>query len=269
MKHRLLGSVFKICCLFLATLAGCSSLDRSRNWGDPAVPGVTLAQHVCANCHGINGESTNPMIPKLAGQTSAYIESQLLSIRSRDRNDARTRAYMWGPAAHLTNSQIKEIADYFSALSPMKVVTSVPGDTDMGRHIYYQGIPSRGVQPCASCHGKWGEGDEITPRLAGQSNDYLNARARIAMTKIVAHLDDAEIENIAAYMASIGSGSPPIATLEPTGEKVVKLPAVKLPVTPAVFDAQGDPNNCHYSVWTNGWYCGEFWNAFIYRLSGN
>jgi len=269
MKNHLMGSVATVACVFLAALAGCSSIDRSRDWADPAVPGVTLAQQVCSNCHGVKGESTNPMIPKLAGQTSAYIESQLLAIRSRDRNDARTRTYMWGPTQHLTNAQIKDIADYFSGLEPMKFVTPSAGDSDSGRHIYYQGIPARGVQPCASCHGKLGEGDEITPRLAGQFDAYLKARARIAMTKIVSHLDDSEIENVSAYMASVGTGSAPIAILEPTGDKVVKLPAVKQAPTPAAFDAQGDPKNCHYSVWTSGWYCGDFWNAFLYRLSGN
>ena len=269
MHNRLMRSFIYTGCLCLVALAGCSSLDRSRDWADPQVPGATLAQQVCSNCHAENGQSTNPMIPRLAGQTSAYIESQLLAIRGRDRNDARTRTYMWGPAEHLTNAQIKDISDYFSALPPMRFVAAPVGDIDNGRHIFHQGVPSRGVQPCASCHGQYGEGDDVTPRLAGQSNAYIKARARIAMTRIVAHLDDQEIENVAAYLASIGAGSAPVTPLEPTDEKIVKLPAAKLPPTPAAFDAQGDPANCHYSVWTSGWYCGDFWNAFFYRLSGN
>lgn len=264
-----MGFVLKASCLGLVFLAGCSSIDRSRNWSDPAVSGKTLAQQVCSNCHGVTGESTNPMIPKLAGQTSDYLESQLLAMRSRDRNDSRTRTYMWGPSEYLTNGQIKEIAEYFSKLPPMKSVESGSGDVVIGRNIYYQGIPSRGVQPCASCHGKSGEGDEIIPKLSGQYDSYMNARARVAMTKIVSHMDDAEIRGVVSYMSSVGAGGKAIEPLEPSDEKVVKLSSIKLPPTPAAFDADGDPHNCHYSVWTNGWYCGDFWNALLYRISGN
>jgi len=269
MKNCFVKFVLKLGCVALITLTGCSSIERSRDWADRTVSGKTLALQVCSNCHGLTGESTNPMIPKLAGQTRDYIEGQLLAMRGRDRNDERTLTYMWGPSEYLSNNQIKDLAEYFSALPPMKAVTPETGELESGRRIYYQGVPSRGVQPCASCHGKFGEGDEVIPRLAGQFDSYMISRTRVAMTKIVSHLDDQEIRNTVAYMASVGSGGQTAVPLETSDEKIVKLPPIKLPPVPAAFDAGGDPQNCHYSVWTRGWYCGGFWNAFFYRLTGN
>jgi cytochrome c553 len=247
-------------------LGGCSNLERSRNWGNPNVPGQVLVQQVCSTCHGIDGQSVNPLFPKLAGQTKPYIQGQLEAIQGRDRNAERTRQFMWGPARFLTNKQIDEIATYFSSLPPMKAGTRSAQATERGKIIYHQGVPVSGVQPCASCHGPAGEGDDVAPRLAGQHTSYMVSRSRIAMTKIVANLSDEDIASVSAYLQTIGAGGDAPADLKPTGEKVAELPAAVLNPSPAVFDAGGDPKNCHYSVWTYGWYCGSFFDALVYHL---
>jgi cytochrome c553 len=250
----------------LSLMAGCSNLERSRDWGDPNVPGQVLVQQVCSTCHGIDGQSVNPLFPKLAGQTKPYIQGQLEAIKGRDRNAERTRQFMWGTARLLTNNQIDEIATYFSMQPAMKAGASEPQASERGSRIYHQGVPGNGVQPCASCHGEAGEGDDVVPRLAGQHTAYLVSRARIAMTKVVARLSDEDIAAVSAYLQSIGAGGAAAAKLRPTGETVAELPSAKLPPVPPVFDAQGDAKRCHYSVWTNGWYCGSFLDALVYQL---
>jgi cytochrome c553 len=250
----------------LALLGGCSNVERSRNWGDPQVQGQVLVQQVCSTCHGLDGQSVNTLFPKLAGQTKPYIQGQLEAIQARDRNSEHTRQFMWGPARYLTNKQIDEIASYFAAQPAMRAGGAGTTVAERGKVIYHQGLPALGVQPCASCHGDAGEGDDVVPRLAGQHEYYLNSRARIAMTKIVAQLSDSDISDVSAYLESIGAGGAAPAKLKPTGEKVAEVPPAKLPVTPAPFDAQGDPKNCHYSVWTYGWYCGSFFDALVYHL---
>jgi cytochrome c553 len=252
--------------LGLAALAGCSNVERSRNWGDPNVPGQVLVEQVCSTCHGLDGQSVNTLFPKLAGQTKPYIQGQLEAIQGRDRNSEHTRQFMWGPARFLTNKQIDEIAGYFSSQPAMKAGRADAQVAERGKVIYHQGLPATGVQPCASCHGSSGEGDEVVPRLAGQHTYYLVSRTRIAMTKIVANVSDEDILAVSSYMESIGVGGAPVASLKPTGEKVAEPPSAKLPPTPAPFDAQGDPKNCHYSVWTYGWYCGSFIEALFYHL---
>jgi len=250
----------------LALLAGCSNVDRSRNWGNPEVPGQVLVQQVCSTCHGLDGQSVNTLFPKLAGQTKPYIQGQLEAIQARDRNSEHTRQFMWGPARFLTNKQIDEIAGYFAAQPAMRAGTTGPAVTERGKVIYHQGLPAAGVQPCASCHGNAGEGDDVVPRLAGQHEYYLVSRSRIAMTNIMANLSDEDIVAVSAYLQAIGVGGAAPAKLKPTGEKVVEVPGAKLPPTPPPFDAQGDAKNCHYSVWTYGWYCGSFWEALVHHL---
>ncbi len=250
----------------LALLAGCSNIERSRNWGNPEVPGQVLVQQVCSTCHGIDGQSVNTLFPKLAGQTKPYIQGQLEAIQARDRNSEHTRQFMWGPARFLTNKQIDEIASYFSALPPMRAGTSGSAVTDRGKVIYHQGVPSAGVQPCASCHGDAGQGDDVVPRVAGQHEYYLVSRARIAMTRVVANLSDEDIAAVSAYLQSIGAGGAAPSTLKPTGEKVAEVADAPLPPIPPPFDSQGDAKNCHYSVWTYGWYCGSFLDALLYHL---
>lgn len=260
------AAVFALALAALGGLEGCSNIERSRDWSDPSVKGQVLAQQVCSTCHGIHGQSVNTLFPKLAGQTKPYIQGQLEAIRGRDRNNEHTRQFMWGPARYLTNEQIDQIASYFSSQPPMHAESAHASAVARGQVIYHQGIPAAGVQPCASCHGNAGEGDDVVPRLAGQHQYYLVSRARIAMTKIVDTLSDDDIVSVSAYMASIGVGGAAPAQLKPTGEKVAEVPSAKPPLIPAVFDDQGDPKNCHYSVWTYGWYCGRFLDALAYHL---
>ncbi len=252
--------------VFFALLSGCTNLERSREWSNSEVSGRVLAQQVCSTCHGIDGQSNNSLFPKLAGQQKNYILGQLEAIKGRDRNSEHTRQFMWGPARYITEKQMDEIATYFSQLPPMRGFVPSAKLDDVGQVIYHQGIPSKGVQACASCHGDQGEGDDVVPRLAGQHTYYLNSRARIAMTKIVYNLSDDEINAVAVYMESIGDGGAKPSTLTASGEKLVKTGQAVLPETPKVFDAQGDAKNCHYSVWTYGWYCGNFWDALAYHL---
>jgi cytochrome c553 len=252
--------------LLMVALAACSNIDRSRDWANSQVPGRVLAEQVCSTCHGIDGQSKNDLFPKLAGQQKNYILGQLEAIKGRDRNSEHTRQFMWGPARYITPKQMDELATYFSQQPPMKAVLSTAPIPEIGQIIYHQGIPEKGVKPCASCHGNQAQGDDEFPRLAGQHSHYLNSRVRVAMTKIVSNLTDEEIKAISAYAESIGDGGAKPANLTASDEKIVSTDAPDNVVTPKVFDAEGDPKNCHYSVWTYGWYCGNFWEALAYHL---
>ena len=153
--------------------AGCNTTGSSRNLGDPAVPGKVLAQQVCSNCHGIDGNSTNPTFPKLSGQQPEYIVSELKEFRAHDRTTPAAQSYMWGIARALTNKQINQLAAYFSSHK------NIPDKADNakliaeGKDIYVNGIP--GAPACANCHGADGAGggNGAFPRIAGQHADYI------------------------------------------------------------------------------------------------
>jgi cytochrome c553 len=252
--------------LLMMTLAACSNIDRSRDWANSQVRGRVLAEQVCSTCHGLDGQSKNDLFPKLAGQQKNYILGQLEAIKGRDRNSEHTRQFMWGPARYITPQQMDELATYFSEQPPMKAVLTTAPIPEIGQIIYHQGLPEKGVKPCASCHGDQAQGDDEFPRLAGQHSHYLNSRARVAMTKIVSNLTDEEIKAISAYAESIGDGGAKPASLVAVNKKIASVTTAEIEATPKIFDAEGNAANCHYSVWTYGWYCGNFWDALVYHL---
>jgi cytochrome c553 len=272
-SHHFLTMTSSVRCIFATVavvttlaLSACANLDRSRDWANGNVSGTVLAQQVCSTCHGINGQSNNTMFPKLAGQQKNYLLGQLEALKSRDRNSEHTRQFMWGPSRYLTPKQMDEIATYFSGQPAMKGVLPLQEVPEIGKVIFHQGAPEKGVRACASCHGSKGEGDDVVPRVAGQHQYYLVSRARIAMTKIVSMLSDQEIAAVSAYLESIGEGGATPADLPTPNTKVVGAAGPDgLPV-PKAFDPEGNPDNCHYSVWTYGWYCGNFWDALGYHL---
>lgn len=78
--------------------------------GDPA-SGVPA----CAGCHGPSGAGIPVLFPRLGGQYAEYVAAQLQAFRSGARaNDPN--GMMRGVAAHLTDGQIKALAEYVAGL---------------------------------------------------------------------------------------------------------------------------------------------------------
>lgn len=155
--------------------AGCAPLERSRETANPKTPAPTLAQQVCSNCHGVDGNSESPNFPRLAGQTKDYLVEQLTSFRSKGRVDPAGFIYMWGLSQNLTDDQIKGLADYFDAQKPAPI-SHRSGKAELaaeGKTIFEAGVPTKNVPPCAVCHGPQGHGNGQFPRIASQHADYL------------------------------------------------------------------------------------------------
>jgi cytochrome c553 len=196
-------------------LGGCANPQRSRNLADPAVSAVTLAQQVCSNCHGVNGNATSPNFPNLAGQPAEYLRSQLREFRGHDRQDPAGFEYMWGLSRRLTDAQIDGLADYFSRQSLQPQPTETPADRrQAGAAIFEAGLPAQGVPACGGCHGARGEGNGQFPRLAGQHADYLvkqlgvfqrtEERPQGAVMRVVAHgLDARAMADVAGYLQAM------------------------------------------------------------------
>ena len=69
----------------------------------------------CAGCHGPSGAGIPVEFPHIAGQFAAYIETQLKAFRSGARaNDPN--GMMRGVAAHMTDDEIKAVAQYVAGL---------------------------------------------------------------------------------------------------------------------------------------------------------
>jgi cytochrome c553 len=66
---------------------------------------------VCQACHGMDGNSSIPDNPKLAGQYRDYLAKALRDYKS----GARKNPIMQGMAQPLTDADIANLAAYFSA----------------------------------------------------------------------------------------------------------------------------------------------------------
>jgi len=171
-----------------------------------------LAIGVCASCHGPEGRSTDPQVPRLAGQQRAYIEAQLKSFRTQSRGDPAGHDYMWGIAATLNDSITVALADYYSSQPPVRGTAGDSAAMAAGRQLYEKGDPGRGIQACAICHGANAQGASVFPRLAGQQSQYLikqmqmlrvRLRASPVMHGVLKELTDSDMSALAAYLQSI------------------------------------------------------------------
>ncbi len=69
---------------------------------------------MCAACHGADGNSTNPLWPKLAGQHAAYLVKQLKDFKSGARKDP-----MMGPmASPLSEADMENLAAFYASQAP-------------------------------------------------------------------------------------------------------------------------------------------------------
>lgn len=201
-----------------ALMAGCGTVERSRSLGDPAVPGRVLAQQVCSNCHGPNGNAESPNFPNLAAQQELYFAAQLKGFRGHSRSDPAGFEYMWGLSKHLTDDQISGLAAYYAAQKPVAIHyrTGNPALADEGKAIFEKGISDKAIPPCSTCHGAEGQGNAIFPRLAGQHADYLVKQLRVfqrtderpegGVMKEISHLLTSEnMEAVASYLEAFSA----------------------------------------------------------------
>ena len=73
---------------------------------------LTLAEWVerCDRCHGANGNSTDPLMPRLAAQRADWLEQVLQAYRT----GARKSTAMAAMSGLLTDGDVKEIAGYYA-----------------------------------------------------------------------------------------------------------------------------------------------------------
>jgi cytochrome c553 len=157
----------------------------------------------CVACHGEAGNSTNPIMPSLAGQPQLFIVLQLMQFRDGRRNDPQMAPF----AAKLSDQDMNDLGAYFSAQKP------VPPKFTADASKAQAGSSAARTHHCVSCHGGNLMGSEQIPRIAGQQFEYLRtqlklykagARADIdgQMTSSAQPLSEEDIENLAHFIAS-------------------------------------------------------------------
>lgn len=201
MKSKILISL-----LGLFAVAGISQAA-----GD-AEAGKEKAQ-VCFSCHGVNGNSANPVWPKLAGQNAGYIAKQLSDFKAgKDRNDP----LMMGQVASLSPQDMADLAAFFAKQKPSPG-SADPTEVTIGEKIYRGGNSATGVSACMACHGPTGAGNPAAkyPRVSGQHAAYTEKVLKDfrsgtrkndpgkMMQNVAARMTDAEIRAVASYMQGL------------------------------------------------------------------
>jgi cytochrome c553 len=142
----------------------------------PATAGEQAAAvRNCTWCHGTSAQGY-AIAPRLAGQRSLYLETQIRSFREHVRDNPLSRQYMWSAVAALGPDAVHDLAAYFATIPPRAANDGNSALAARGRAIYMEGIPEANVAACYACHGPNAEGIRDIPRLGGLSHFYLKAR---------------------------------------------------------------------------------------------
>ena len=175
---------------------------------------------VCFSCHGPNGNSANPVWPRLAGQNAVYIAEQLHLFRS----GVRKNPVMQPMAAGLSDQDIDNLAVYFAAQTPTGLEAD-PSYWKSGQALYLHGDAATGVPGCVACHGPSGRGNPAAgyPALEAQQSVYVAAQLQsyangtrysgsdattatpnsVIMFDIAKHLTPEEIRDVASYVQGL------------------------------------------------------------------
>ena len=97
--------------LLVAAIAGASLvLSAAAGAAGDAAAGKKKSA-TCTACHGPDGNSTNPLWPKLAGQHAPYMVKQLKDFKSGARKDP----VMAPMAAPLSEKDMENLAAYYAS----------------------------------------------------------------------------------------------------------------------------------------------------------
>ncbi|MGM0594259.1 MAG: c-type cytochrome [Pseudomonadota bacterium] len=197
--------------LAFAVLVMFGAVSTASAAGDAAA-GKTKA-NTCVACHGADGNSTNPIWPRLAGQHADYTAKQLAEFKSGARKDPT----MNGMATPLSEQDMADLAAFFASQS---AGVGAPADEEKaarGKALYQGGDKGKGISACMACHGPAGGGIAGAgfPSLSGQHQAYVVKALKDfrsgtrdndlngMMRDIAAKMSDADIEAVAEYIAGL------------------------------------------------------------------
>lgn len=171
--------------------------------------GKNVAGTACASCHGLNGISSQPGVPHLAGQRTVYLYRVLQAYQSRERR----KEAMNHATGFLNEEALLAVSAHYASLAPAR-----PAQPDDHKNTIIQtgtGDPFAEIRDamkkCVKCHGEDGNSSASgMPNLSAQSTEYFvtsmkaytdSHRNHKMMKKLVMGLDDTELEKMGVYYA--------------------------------------------------------------------
>lgn len=168
----------------------------------------------CHDCHGSSGQGYRGVfpIPRLAGQTTTYIENQIQAFADGKRGD--NIATILSKTHGLSPAMRTDLASHFAALNPNPIGGGPRQLVETGKKIYEEGIPEANVPACSLCHGQDAKGNDANARLAGQLFPYTvrelanwskdhgsTGDSSSPMAAIAQGMTRPQIEAVAAYLS--------------------------------------------------------------------
>jgi cytochrome c553 len=170
----------------------------------------------CVACHGALGAGTAIGGPRLAGKNPDYLAHALSMFKARTRSSAIMQAV----ADDLSDSDMGNLAEFFSKQHPPFAAGAQPPSQALvmaGKQLAERGAGSE-IPACFSCHAAGGKGNGARfPSIAGEPAAFVvnrlhefqerargNQPAPGSMTAVAAKLNDAQVEEAAAYLSVTG-----------------------------------------------------------------
>ena len=189
-------------------------LSLNANAAGDAAAGQAKAV-TCSACHGVDGNSTVPMWPKLAGQHESYLVRQLILVQSGKREIPEMTALV----SNLTEQDMADISAYYASQVTAPGIAET-GKLQLGQSVYRAGNPETGTPSCSSCHGPNGQGNPVSGYavLAGQHAAYIDKSLKkfratnaygeddlpsAVMSGVVRLLSDEEIAALSSYIQGL------------------------------------------------------------------
>ena len=167
---------------------------------NPMADGEQIAVS-CNGCHGNQGNSTTPGIPRLAGLSDNYLQIAITHYRDNKRQHATMQLL----TRHLSDTDIEKLAMYYASQTP---VSQTPVN-----HAKKTNANIELTSTCTGCHSENSSSQKNgTPSLAGQDATYLeaalhayksDARQHDDMKNAVLALDKKAIRKLADYYSTL------------------------------------------------------------------
>ncbi|MDX1594228.1 MAG: c-type cytochrome [Gammaproteobacteria bacterium] len=191
-------------------LLGTTGMATAQEQGEAKPP---KPWDTCVSCHGADGNSVNPIWPKLAGQGAPYLAKQLHDFKAGRRSDP----LMSGMAMAVPDAAVDEVAEYFASQEVTPGAPVKPELVAQGEKLYTAGNLETGVTACAACHGPAGNGNwpGKYPALHAQHAAYTIKQLQMfregtrandpnqMMRDVASKLTEQEIEAVAMYLSTL------------------------------------------------------------------
>jgi cytochrome c553 len=186
----------------------CLILNQVHAAGDPQ-SGSQKAL-LCSECHGFDGFTPDPIIPRLNGQDQDFLKRQIAMYQNGQRFDSVMNEVL--EKVKLKDADIEDITAFYASLPRMSDRKPLTDDGLRGKQVFRQ-------KNCLFCHNDYDLNQDImiakTAVIGGQNRDYLfkslkdiqqgtrRADEFNLMQRVLKQMSDDDIYAVSEFLSSL------------------------------------------------------------------